>query len=82
MNLDLSLNDIGSPRFSDSLIKQPIKILDEISIRNQRKFEQGHETPKFQNRKIELIKRLKLGSRSGETFEEITDIVGIGKIKK
>ena len=76
MNLDLSLNDIALKRLLDFSLKQPMKILKEISIRNQRRSEQGHETRNFVNRKEELIKRLKLKSSSGETFEEISDIMG------
>ena len=74
MNIELSLNEIRPPKDFGFTLEKPIRVLRQIADKNRKKFEGGHETVNFQNRKEDLVRKLK--SRSRMTFEQVTDIVG------
>jgi hypothetical protein len=76
MNIDLSLSEIRPPKDIGFTLEKPTRALCQIADRNRRKFEGGYETVNFRNRKEDLVRKLKLRSRSWKTFEQLTDVVG------
>jgi hypothetical protein len=76
MRVDFHLPDLPVPRLTEALLRESSTILQEIARRNRDRFEQGTETPPFKNRKEELIQRLRRRVITGESFEEVSDVVG------
>jgi len=76
MEISFHLPSLPIPRFTESMLQQPLKILKEISDRNRIRFEQGNETRAFKNRKEDLIQKLKNRNNINQSFEKATDVSG------
>jgi hypothetical protein len=76
MRVDLILPDLQAHKLTEVLLRHPLKVLHEITKRNQNRYEQGGGTRQFKNRKEEIIRRLQRRPVTGESFDQATDVVG------
>jgi hypothetical protein len=76
MNIDFNLPSLPVPRLTEAILRKRLKELQEISLRNKDRYNQGIESKPFKDSKNKLIQRLKSRSVKGESFRQVTNVVG------